>query len=192
MSQSFGVAHFSFNGRLRQHIFELVSSESQIQTHTHSYFTTDGQSASVLMSNNHLGPKVIFLLLRDYCKFVYVGRPLWRKEGSVIYMCGGPSPAQSFLGTSLTVLMTAFYCLSVDTSQTRKVRSPYFYLSGTGWPSQTPRHWALLSSPLTTRRATVEVSEPASRREPNSTHSQNQNYITTDGQSSKSKSHYDR
>jgi hypothetical protein len=36
--------------------------------------------------------------------------------------------------------------------------------SGTGWLSYTPRHWVPFSSPPTTRRATVEVFEPASTR----------------------------
>jgi hypothetical protein len=36
--------------------------------------------------------------------------------------------------------------------------------SGTGWLSYTPRHWVPFTSLPTTRRATVEVFEPASTR----------------------------
>jgi hypothetical protein len=35
--------------------------------------------------------------------------------------------------------------------------SPYLYPSGRGWPSYNPRHWIPFTSPLTTRRTTVEV-----------------------------------
>jgi hypothetical protein len=38
-----------------------------------------------------------------------------------------------------------------------KFRALYLYPPGTVWPSYIPRHWAPLSSPLTTRSDTVEV-----------------------------------
>jgi hypothetical protein len=41
---------------------------------------------------------------------------------------------------------------------------PIFISPGTGWPGHTPRHWAPFSSPSGTRRAAVEVFEPASTR----------------------------
>jgi hypothetical protein len=41
------------------------------------------------------------------------------------------------------------------------VRFLYLDLPGIGWPSYTPRHLVPFSSPSTTRRATVEVFEPA-------------------------------
>jgi hypothetical protein len=43
-------------------------------------------------------------------------------------------------------------------------RSPYLYLPGTVWPGYTPGHRVPFSSPSTTRRATVEVFEPTSKR----------------------------
>jgi hypothetical protein len=58
--------------------------------------------------------------------------------------------------------MITFYCLKFETPPTWRERSPYLYPAGTGWPSYTPRNWVPLSSPLTTRRAAVEVFEPAS------------------------------
>jgi hypothetical protein len=42
-------------------------------------------------------------------------------------------------------------------------RSPYLYLPRTGWPGYTPGHWFLFFSPPTTRRATVELSNPPPR-----------------------------
>jgi hypothetical protein len=39
---------------------------------------------------------------------------------------------------------------------------PVFLSPGTGWPGYTPRHWVPFSSSPTTRRATVEVFDPAS------------------------------
>jgi hypothetical protein len=57
-----------------------------------------------------------FLLLSNGCGLVYVGRSLWREDGSVVYNCCWPSPAQSFSGQSLVGLATLFYCLRVETS----------------------------------------------------------------------------
>jgi hypothetical protein len=58
--------------------------------------------------------------------------------------------------------MTVFYCLTFATPPTWRARSPYLYPPRTRWPSYNPRHWVPFSSPPTTRRATVEVLEPAS------------------------------
>jgi hypothetical protein len=49
-------------------------------------------------------------------------------------------------------------------SPTLMGQDPYLYPPGTGWHSYTPRHWVPFSSPPTTHRATVEVSENASIR----------------------------
>jgi hypothetical protein len=59
------------------------------------------------------------------------------------------------------------------------LRSP-----GTGWPRYSPGYWVPFPSPLTTRRATVEVFYPDSTRD-RSMKSQNQKviHITTDSQS---------
>jgi hypothetical protein len=45
-----------------------------------------------------------------------VGRYLWREDGSVVYNCCWPSPAQSFSSPSPTGLATMFYCLRFETS----------------------------------------------------------------------------
>jgi hypothetical protein len=45
----------------------------------------------------------------------------------------------------------------LETPPTWRANSPYLYPPGTGWPSYTRGHWVTFPSPLTTRRATVEV-----------------------------------
>jgi hypothetical protein len=86
------------------------------------------------------------------------------RERVCVYNCCWTSPAQSFLCPSPAGLVTIFYYLRVETPLTWRAKSPYLYPPGTGWPGYTPRHWVPFSSPLTTRRATVEVLEPASTR----------------------------
>jgi hypothetical protein len=53
----------------------------------------------------------------------------------------------------------------LETLPTWKARSPYLYPPGTGCPRYTPGHWVSFPSPLTTRRATVEVFYPSSTRD---------------------------
>jgi hypothetical protein len=57
----------------------------------------------------------IFITVRQLQVF-YVGRPLWREDGSVFYNCCCPSPEQSFSSPSLVGLVTIFYCLRLETS----------------------------------------------------------------------------
>jgi hypothetical protein len=71
---------------------------------------------SVLELSTHRGLTARFLLLSDSCEFVDLGLPLWREEGSVVYNCCRPSPAQSFLGPSPVGLVAIFYCLRFETS----------------------------------------------------------------------------
>jgi hypothetical protein len=68
------------------------------------------------------------------------------------------------LGSESRGLMTIFYCLRFKTPPTWRSKPPYLYTPGTEWPIYTPRHWVPFSSPLTTRRATVEAFEPVSTR----------------------------
>jgi hypothetical protein len=64
---------------------------------------------SVLVSSAHLWLTKRFLLLSDSCRFVDVGRSLWRENGSAVYNCRLSSPVQSFLGPSPEGLVTIFY-----------------------------------------------------------------------------------
>jgi hypothetical protein len=72
----------------------------------------------------------IFVFLS--CRSVDVGRPLWRVDGTVVYNCCWPSPAQSLSGPSPAWLMTIFYCLRFETPPTWRVRSQYLYTPGKG------------------------------------------------------------
>jgi hypothetical protein len=155
------------------HSFGLTKSKSR------SYVTTDGQSVSV--SSTHLGSKTSSFLLPDNCGFVDVGRPLWREDGSSVYNCCWSSPAQSFSGPSPSGLMTIFYCLRFETAPTWRAMYPYLFPPGIGRPSYTPRYWVAFSSPLTARRATMEVFAPASTRAWTDCQSQSQSYFTTGG-----------
>jgi hypothetical protein len=56
----------------------------------------------------------VFIIAREL-RFVDVGRSLWREDGSVVYNCCWPSPAQSS-GASPAGLITIFYCLRFKTS----------------------------------------------------------------------------
>jgi hypothetical protein len=82
-----------------------------------SYVTTDGQPASLSWN------KAPFWGLRPdlyYCQtvagFVDLGCPLRREDGSVVYNCCWPSPAQSFSGPGPVGLVAIFYCLRFETS----------------------------------------------------------------------------
>jgi hypothetical protein len=90
-----------------------------------------------------------------------IKRPLWREDGSVVYNCCWSSPTQSFSGPSPAGLVTTFYCIKFETPPTWRARPQYLYPPGTGWSSYTPRHWVPFLSPPTTRRATVELFDPA-------------------------------
>jgi hypothetical protein len=74
--------------------------------------------------------------------------------------------------------MTTFYCFGFETTPTWRAMSPYVYPPITWWSGYTPRYWVPFSSPLTSRKATVEVLNPASTRV-----SLILSHITTHGQS---------
>jgi hypothetical protein len=64
----------------------------------------------------HLGLMTRYLLLFDSYSLVFVGRPLWREDGSVFCICCWALPAQSFSGPSPLRFVTIFYCLTFKTS----------------------------------------------------------------------------
>jgi hypothetical protein len=81
------------------------------------YAATDGQPASLSWNKAPIwgfGPYIYYLC--DSYGFVLVGRPLWRKDGSVFYICCWPLPAQSLFGPSPLGLTTMFYSLRFETS----------------------------------------------------------------------------
>jgi hypothetical protein len=132
-----------------------------IHTYIHTYICYDRRSVSqsVWVSSKYMGPKTKLLLLSESCGLVDVGHPLCREDGSAVYNCCWPSPAQSYSSPSPSELVLRF-----ETPPTWRARSPYLYPPGRGWPNYAPRHWVPLSSPPTTGRATVEVFELTSTR----------------------------
>jgi hypothetical protein len=72
-------------------------------------------SQSVLVSSPIWAHGQIFMTLWQF-RSCFVGRPLWRENGSVFCICCWPLPAQSFLGPSPLGLATIFYCLRFETS----------------------------------------------------------------------------
>jgi hypothetical protein len=50
-----------------------------------------------LAVKQHLEHKTRFLFLSEGCRFVHVGRPLWREDESLIYNCCWPLPVQSHI-----------------------------------------------------------------------------------------------
>jgi hypothetical protein len=100
----------------------------------------------------------IFVFCLTIAGFLMWGYPLWRVDGSVIYLykCFWALPEQWLLGRSPAGLTTIFYSLiwvspnlegqvSVFMSSRNRVAQLYPWAQGS------------LSSPLTTRRATVKV-----------------------------------
>jgi hypothetical protein len=77
-----------------------------------------------------------------------------------VYCCCWFSSAQSLSGLSPVGLKTIFYWPKSWDSPTWRARSPNLYPPRTGCPSYTPGHWVPFPSPLTTRRATVELFYP--------------------------------
>jgi hypothetical protein len=81
---------------------------------------------------------------------VFVGRLLWREDGSVFCTCCWPLPAQFFLGPSPLVLATIFYSLRSETSLFVASYDSQGHGAGiwprlhTGW--LTSRNWMLLKS----------------------------------------------
>jgi hypothetical protein len=122
----------------------------QSQGHSQSYFV-------LATSPLRLTTRTFIFQLNTCGYSPYVTSCLTRGCG-VVYNCCWASPAQSFWSPSPAGLMTTFYCLRFETP-------PYLYPPGTGYPSYTTRYWVPFSSPPATRRAAVEVFDPASTRE---------------------------
>jgi hypothetical protein len=96
---------------------------------------TGGQSASLSWC---LGPKMRFFTLSDRCSFVDMRHTLRQEDRSVIYNCCWSSPAQSFLLSYPTRLMTIFYCLRFEPPPNWRASSLYYLRPpGTGWRSYT-------------------------------------------------------
>jgi hypothetical protein len=91
------------------------------------------------------------IVLADNCRYVKVGHSVWQEDEP----CCWSTPAPALINA-----------ISLYIPPICRARSPYLYPPGTGWFSCTPRYLVKISSLSTNRRATVELLEPASTREP--------------------------
>jgi hypothetical protein len=124
-----------------------------------SYVTTGGKSASLSWNK-----AAIWGLRPDfyYCQTIaglLMGRSPWREDGSVVYNCCWPSPAQSFSDPSPVGLMIVFYCLRFETS--------LFVAS-----------YVVIMQPLKIIRTFSQHSTSAGQRKPSILYSQQKNYET--------------
>jgi hypothetical protein len=103
---SFLLGHLRLPSPELDTILDNSTHTSQSQGH----IATDGQSVSLL------GLMTRYLLLFHSYGLVFVGRHLWREEGSVFFICCWPLPAQSFSGPSPLGLAIIFYCLRFKSS----------------------------------------------------------------------------
>jgi hypothetical protein len=84
------------------------------------------------------------VLLSETCGLISVRRHLWREDGSSI--CSVITRwSESRRILNHTVLSHLRF------PPPRRVRFPYLYPPGTGWPSYTPGHWVPCTSSLATR-----------------------------------------
>jgi hypothetical protein len=81
-----------------------------------SHIAIDGQSVSKLWCRAPSGAHCQILITLWQLWSCFVGRPIWREDGSVFYICCWPLLVQSFLGPSPLGLATIFYCLRFETS----------------------------------------------------------------------------
>jgi hypothetical protein len=136
----------------------MIKSKSKL------YYDQQSVGQSVLLSGTYLGlaTNFFFFFLHWQLRVSWCGASSLTRGWvcNLLYNCFWALPEQSLSGPSSAELTAIIYCLTWD-SLTRRPRSPYLYPPGTGWPSYTPPpppgHWVPFLSPLTTRRATVEV-----------------------------------
>jgi hypothetical protein len=158
----FLVGHISFHAPVFPNRTESCSYKSKSKPKSHYDRQSVGQS--VLVSGIHL-ERAINFSFSSKCSLDSCG---------VCYFVA-PSLTRGRVCNLLLLLVLAssdprdsrphFIVPILETPPTWRVRSPYLYPPGTGWPSYTPRHWVSFPSPLTTCRATVKVFYPASTRD---------------------------
>jgi hypothetical protein len=107
-------------------------------------------SQSILVSSPMWGPRQVFCYCHT-CRFIDVGRPLWREDGSAIYSCCWLLPVQPFLDLEYSGTHDHILLSWIQESPNLEDQVPYSYPSGIGWSSYTPRHWVPFSSPPMTR-----------------------------------------
>jgi hypothetical protein len=118
----------------------------------------------ILMTSPSRPKTRTFIFKRNTCGYsLYVTSSLtggWVCRLQLLLVLAGAVTLRSeSSGTHDQILLS-----QIRDSPTCKARSLYLYPPGTGWPSCTLRHRVPFSSPPTTRRATMNIYEPASTR----------------------------
>jgi hypothetical protein len=80
------------------------------------YVTTDGQSVSLSWNKVPIWGLQRDIHYRQTFAVLLMWGALWREDGSVVYNCCWPSPAQSFSGPSPVGFSTIFYCFRFEAS----------------------------------------------------------------------------
>jgi hypothetical protein len=76
---------------------------------------TVSQSVNIVVEP-HLGLMTRYIFLSDNYCLAFLGRPLWREDGSVFCLYSWPRPVPTFSTQSPMGLATVFYCLRFETS----------------------------------------------------------------------------
>jgi hypothetical protein len=121
------------------------------RSQSQSYFTTGGLqpiSSSWLQAPWDPRPVILF----------------FNRTLAVLSLCNILSAERMGLSFTLLLALASVFILRFETPPTWRARSVFIF-PGTGWLCYTHRHWVPFPSPLTTRRATVEVFDLASIRD---------------------------
>jgi hypothetical protein len=112
---------------------------SQSQSQSQSYITTDGRSASLSWNK-----APIWSLRPDfyYCQII-AGLLIWvalsdERTGLPFTIAAGPRQRSHSRVWVAAGFVTIFYSLKLETPPIWRVRFPYVYPPGTGWPIYTP------------------------------------------------------
>jgi hypothetical protein len=128
----------------------------RMKSQSQSYLKIDGQSASLSWCQ---------VTIRALDQFFFLLEIVFRQLRVCYFVA--PSLARGQVCNLLLLLVLASavprdsrpYSIVpiLETPPTWRARSQYLNPPGTGWPRYTPGHWVPFPSPLTTRRATVEL-----------------------------------
>jgi hypothetical protein len=115
-------------------------------------FNTSPSPLTIIGPRGNYADRATASCRRSYCQ-------LLRIEGATC-QCDGSLRSYSRISRSeplLSLPSSSSVALTRLSGVTWRTRFPYLCPPGTGWPSCTTRHWVTFTSPLATRRATVEV-----------------------------------
>jgi hypothetical protein len=130
-----------------------------------TYVTTDGQSASLSCNKAPIwGLRPDFITMRQlrvcWCGALSLTRRRVCRLQLLLVLASAVILGSDSRGTRDHILLS-----QIRDSPNLQGKAPVFISPGREWSGYTHRHWVPFSSPPTTRRATVEVFDPASTRD---------------------------